>query len=131
VHCRNHDDTIVPTALDANYVTTDGSARLNSTFYRHVNEADASLDSVLKWGGAKYSHARRVWMLRHLVAIHCPPPNDDDCASVSAPRRGASVGAMRTDTLMSTFLRGIKKSISVFARRGGGRLTNARATIRR
>jgi hypothetical protein len=131
VYCRSLDVTIVPTALEANYVAATGTARLSSTFYTHVKEADANLDSIVNrgGGGAKYSQARRVWILRHLAAQHCPHLQDE--ARVIAPHRGASVGAMRSDKLMSTFLSGIKKSTSVFERRGGGRLTNARASIRR
>ena len=130
VYSRKLDVTVKPSALDANYLAADGSARLNSTFYNHVKEVDASLDSILRRGaGTKYSQARRVWILRHLAAQHCPELSEG--ANAVAPRRGASVGAIRSDMLMSSFLSGIRKSTSVFARRGGGRLTNARATTRR
>ena len=138
--------TVNSTAHDAKYACgAIGTAKpgaktgcLTSTFYTHVQLANASINSILQRGDSKLVAARRTWILRHLVGQHCPEYwNDSSSGGAAVHTGGASVAAVKDAKLTHALLGGVKKALEMLEPKndneggGRGRYSNARSTLRR
>ena len=148
---------MICSAHAANYVAKNGRSRLSKTFYNHYNNLNSVLVTPRKQGadkggifskkdladGGTVVAARKEWLIRRLAEKHAPnllraaAPNTAVAATVStesAPLSTASV--LREQALHTAYIAGAKQTIKMLAPRPGetkktGRLTNARATLRR
>jgi hypothetical protein len=117
--------------------------RLTTQFYDHYNKLESKLVNPRGNGpekGGIFSakdladnqelvDARKVWLIRRLAEKHAPELLHVTNNVTTQP--GGTQDVLCEQSLHEAYVKGAKKTIEMLAPRGGGRLTNARSTLRR
>ena len=122
------------------YMKPNSKTRFTTKFYDHYKALETKLVNPRGKKGGIFSlkeltdnkelvDARKVWLIRRLAEEHAPELLRGAEAVTAQP--GRTKDALRQQALHEAYVKGAKKTIEMLAPRGGGRLTNARSTLRR